>query len=793
MNELDEIQTVEQHCLNTAQIAATIGEEIGIRNLAYLSGVLHDLGKETAAFSTYIREQHLGISKQKRGDINHSTAGAKYLNDIIQPENVLQRLTIQLLSYSITAHHGLFDIVSEEGEDCYNKRLHPEKEIYYEEAVNNYLVYMNEDSILQLFTLAVVEVANVNQKIGTLLKKASCAKCAQDKILSIGQFALGAFQRLLLSIVIDADRIDTNNFMTIHRIDETCDTQTLWKNYRENLENYIRELPTEGRIAVLRGKISSECLEFSKNSTGIYRLSCPTGGGKTLASFRYALAHAEKFNKKHIIYIAPYRAILEQNCEVIRKALRDVEHILEHHSDVIPDDNERYQYLTERYQNPIIFTTMVQFLNTLFAHQTQSIRRFHSFSNSILIVDEVQSIPVKCIHMFNQMMNFLATCCDTTVILCTATQPALEKVEYPIIFTQPIEMIKNLPNKYTVFKRVNIVDARRKSPYDGAQLRQLIMMKLEQLTSILVILNTKDAAKKCYEECKEYLQSSGDNQVLLYHLSTNMCPQHRIDRLNELKANLDRRKVICISTQLIEAGVDISFQCVIRSFAGLDSIAQAAGRCNRHGQKDCEEVLIVNYNEENLGKLVEIKQGQEATGLILDTYVTQPELFDGDLLSVKAMDKFYERYYFGRLGEMNYSVKKWNTSIFDMLSTNKKGYMESRNKAIKQEYVLNQAFDTAAKEFEVIDSKTTGIIVPYGQGIELINEFNSTQSKKDLSRQFKLAQRYTVNLYQHVLHRLEEEGAIYELMIGGIYALKDGFYNEVTGLQLEGYFECLIQ
>lgn len=786
INEIGEQQTVKQHCENVATIAERMGDENGISNLAYLAGLLHDCGKETERFDNYIKEQHDGTSKQRRGEINHSSAGAKYIYDFIQPQNPIQQFTCQLIAYAVAAHHGMFDIITEEGEDCFHKRLNPEKDICYEEAIQKYQSYVRPEELRLRYSNAITEITKINKVIQNYIKPNTPDR---NDIRKLCDFALGALQRFLLSIVIDADRIDTNDFMTIKKRENLIATDYLWDEYQKRFNDYIAKLPTDSRIALLRTEISKECFEFSRNPTGTYRLSCPTGGGKTLASFRYALEHAKQYQKKHIIYIAPYRAILEQNCEVIKKALHAEDEILEHHSDVIPEDNEKYQYLTERYSSPIIFTTMVQFLNTLFSKRTQSIRRFHNFANSIIIVDEVQSIPVKCIHIFNQMINFMTNVFGTTFLMCTATQPSLENAKYPMIFTPPKEMIQNLVGKYEAFKRVEVKDDRRIGGYDTVSLRELIMNQAESKKSILVILNTKNAAKQCYEECKRYLEEIGNDDVILYHLSSNMCPQHRMDELEGLRKKLDdEKKIICISTQLIEAGVDVSFRCVVRSFAGLDSIAQAAGRCNRHGEEALGEVVIINCNDENLEKLEDIKEGQLATGFILDQFKQKPELIDSDLLSVKAMNWFYERYYFQRMDEMNYSVKRWNTSIFEMLSNNIKGCSEAKNPT---NYFLRQAFETAGSCFEVIDSKTIGILVPYGIGKDMINNLNGNRRELDLTRELKLAQRFTINVYQHVLRKLEEEGAIYELAIGGIYALKEAFYN-TCGLQLEGQFESLI-
>ena len=795
INQEDEIQTVSEHCIGTAQIASDMGKDSGLESTAYLMGILHDTGKMTKVFNEYIQEQHKGTSSKKRGDINHSSAGAKFLNQEVKRNNMYDQLACQLIAYAVSAHHGIYDVVNEHGEDRYSERISPQKEIYYDEAVGNYTAeLLSKDKLNELFLEAVKEIHTFCDSIQQLCRTALQDGMEKKEAIQAKDFYLGCLQRYLLSFVIDADRIDTNRFMSTYvKEPHVDDIQRLWQNYSERLEQYISKFKMDNRIAVERSKISAECSQFAKVGTGIYRLSCPTGGGKTLASFRYAFSHALKYNKKHIYYIAPYRAILEQNCKVIQEVIGESDYILEHHSDVIPDDQETYQYLTQRWSPPIIITTLVQFLNTLVSNRTQCIRRFHNLSDSIIILDEVQNMPIACVNTFNQVMNFLSYCCNTTIILCTATQPLLDQIPNKILLTKPYEMIQNVTGKYQAFKRAEVLDCRITEGYSIEKLRGLIFQQLETSNSILVILNTKLVVKQCFQECQDYLKQSGNEAVVLFHISTNMCPRHRMDQLEQLQKLLGYKKVICISTQCLEAGVDLSFECVIRSFAGLDSIAQSAGRCNRHGEKESGQVLIVNCNDENLSRLPDIRIAQDATRLILDSYKEHPELFDQDLLSVKAMDKYYERYYFRRLNEMNYSIPALNTSVYDLLSNNLKWKLEYNHKSEQQyPYPIGQAFDTAGSKFRVIGSDTTGVLVPYGDGIRIIKELNSDMRNKDVSGELRSAQRFTVNLYSNMLHRLQEDGAIYEMNIGGILAVKDGFYDEVMGLQQEGYFDSLI-
>lgn len=339
------------------------------------------------------------------------------------------------------------------------------------------------------------------------------------------------------------------------------------------------------------------CRDFPAREQGIYRLYIPTGGGKTLSSLRFALNHARRWKKRRIFYFLPYIAVTEQNAQEIRRALADeygqVEEglALEHHSNLLPDDEKQYAQLTERWDAPLILTTTVQFFNTLFLGKPQSARRMHSLAGAVLIFDEAQSLPVECLHLFNMACNFLAGFCGVTIVLCTATQPRLGGLNRPLLFNNPVDLIPDCHEKFERLER----------------------------TIILVILNTKEAVYRLYRLLRETGNSlpPGERPSLFY-LSTRLCPAHRLDRLDRLRRELERLPaagrrnrppVICFTTPLIEAGVDISFDCVIRSVMGLDSIAQAAGRCNRHGRDGPREVSVVNSAEERLNRLSRFGSG----------------------------------------------------------------------------------------------------------------------------------------------------------------------------------------
>lgn len=255
-----------------------------------------------------------------------------------------------------------------------------------------------------------------------------------------------------------------------------------------------------------------------------------------------------------------------------------------------------------------------------------------------------------------------------------------------------------------------------------------------------------------------------------------------------MRKKLGHQRIICVSTQLIEAGVNISFGCVVRSLAGLDSIAQAAGRCNRHGESSCSDVYIVNVDGENVSKLVDIKEGQECTKRVLDEYKENPNVFDNDLLSPKTMERYYKYYYYNRSAEMDYTLPKPDNdnSMYDLLSVNNEGgnAFNSRN-GCKSKLMLKQGFKTAGKDFQVIDQNTTGVIVPYEEGEELIALINGQCSLGELKQYLKKAQQFSVNIYETDKRKLEQMGGLIGLKDNAIIALRKEFYTEDAGVTFE--------
>ena len=793
-----QVQSVKAHCLETAEIAAERLTPVGLEAAARLAGIMHDSGKMTEAFRTYIVKAAAGESV-KRGSVNHTFAGVQYLlRSYHNCKDAFALLTSELLAYAVGAHHGQFDVVDVEGQSGFEHRLDCITN-NYEEAVDHFLTQCASKKDLDfLFELAVEETKAFVRKLMMLPENTDKGNANREMM-----FYLGLTARLLLSAVIEGDRRSTADFMQPGPDTLSLDTETrkeIWRTVLNTLERNLATMPLEKPIQQARHRISDLCANFSDQPTGLYRLNVPTGGGKTLSGLRLALAHAEKHSKTHVFYIAPLISILEQNTEAIRKAANCDEWLLEHHSNVIrevssdKDELRRTELLEESWDAPIISTTLVQFLNTLFSGKTSCVRRFQALTNSVIIIDEVQTVPAHMLSLFNLAMNFLSYVGGSTVLLCSATQPCFEETAHPLRISAKTPVPFD-PELWNPFIRTKIMDA---GNMRLESIPDLVERNLVQANSLLLVCNKKSEAEELYHRlCTENRQ--------VYHLSASMCVAHRRDMLEQLKealreASYTGSKVICVSTQLIEAGVDISFDCVIRLCAGMDSVIQSAGRCNRNGEAEkIAPVWIVRCEDEKLFGLQEIQRGKRATTTLLYEFAKHPDRFHDDLASDEAI-QFYYRSLFEDIrsdGEkkMDYPVENLRTTLFDLLASNRKCVVNGAPEVLKR-YNLRQAFQTAGRLFTVFDDDTQDVIVPYGEGKQLIKQLQNLDVQWQLGEMNALvhkAKSFTVSLYSHQIERLLRQGALVSLCDGNILALAEEYYNAETGLVADRMMNCFLE
>lgn len=758
-------QTVREHLVGTAQRAAQCLRQVGLEHAGYLAGLLHDLGKYTEAFQQYLDEG----DSTKRGSVIHTFQGCRYLMEQYHRGDIQTISCAELLAFAVGAHHGLFDCVDQMRRIGLQYRAE-KQDISYEEAVAAFRQEIPTEEIETLFAAASEEI---NEVIG-------CMDRNYDNDREYA-FETGLLARLLLSAVIEGDRCDTAAFqIDAHPRVWPEDMAPIWKDRLEYLEEKLQEFPCGTPVEKARHAISDQCRVFAENKPGIYRLNVPTGGGKTLSSLRYALAHAMYFRKSRLIFTSPLLSILEQNAAVIHQYVGDDSLILEHHSNVVQTEpaqgelDER-ELLVQSWNAPIIITTLVQLLNTLFDGRTTAIRRFQALCSSVIVIDEVQTVPVKMLTLFNLAIRFLSEQCGATIVLCSATQPELKDAAHPLP-VQPQEIVPWDAELWAAFRRTELhgLPDRRLE-----ELPELIREKMEETESLLVVCNKKNEAAYLLEETR-----SPDYRS--FHLSAGMCMQHRRVVLVSLqKALAQRERVLCVATQVIEAGVDISFDAVLRLTAGMDSIVQAAGRCNRGGASSAPRpVYAVNCADETLGHLRDIQRGKTATLELLEAFRTEPERFAGDLFSSDAIRYYYRALYRDMAEEaQDYPVDQLGTTLFDLMGTNEKYADEDCTDV--EGFVLWQALKTAGQEFSVFDENTTDVIVPYGRGKQLITELCSERCRVDPAYRaalLKEANGFTVSLYSHQKKRLEQENALFPACGGCVWVLADGFYDDTVGL-----------
>ncbi len=793
-------QTVYAHLNAVSELAGRLTAKIGFTEQGRLIGLMHDFGKYSVAFQEYMRlivaEQtdynpdkddscfETSTSKSLKGKIDHSSAGAQWVLKTLWPHlGKLQQqdqtlapyglAIIQALSMCIASHHsGLIDSLSE-NENVFANRIKKSDELTH---LNECIKNADPELLSQAQSLASFEfVIESSQHIKGMFDRFELSVIEHD-------YYLGMITKMLFSCLIDADRIDSADFEQPSNKSERF-KQPNWSLACDKIESFIAQFEPVNPIDHIRAEISDNCFNRAQGETGIYSLTVPTGGGKTYASLRFALHHAKKHNLDRIIYIIPFTSIIEQNANAIRGILEEVnadDWVLEHHSSLEPEQQTwRSKLACENWDKPIVLTTMVQFLESMFSSGTRGSRRLHQLSNAVLVFDEIQTLPIRCVHLFNNTMNYLTRFSNTTALMCTATQPLLNQLPEQIKqfgelqLSQENELTPNIEKLYQQLERVSIKNVTKKDGWSEAEITELVQAQLSAVPSCLVIVNTKAWAKTLFQT----LQTQANDETKIFHLSTGMCSVHRKQILDEVRTRLaSGLSTLCISTQLIEAGVDVDFGSVIRFVAGLDSIAQAAGRCNRNGKQKKGDVFVLNPAEENVGMLKDIKAGIAASNRIFT------EFSEEDLLKPKAMSQYFQYYFYGRHKEMTYPAKR-DQSILNLLSSNQRNIN-------KTPFVLRQSFMTAAKQFKAIDAPMHSVIVPFNDEAQsIITELCALDMRfdaKSYSSLLKAAQKYSVNIFPNVWQKLTDQQAMYPIAQDeAVFYLSEEFYSQDFGLSLE--------
>ncbi len=710
----DQWQPLQDHLSNTAKLAAEMAGQFGCSEWGYLAGLWHDLGKFSEAFRQRLAAAASGCNPGST--VDHATAGGILAEKRFGPAG-------RILSYLIAGHHtGLPDWQTEaSGSASLAQRL-------------------------QNKTLLERVPTEVRNSLGRAAMPAQRPAPGSDPAFWI---------RMLYSCLVDADFLDTEAFMELEK--SSC--RGGYSTLPELLPRFTEYMNAKARTAEdtpvnrRRNEILRRCIDFAGHKAGIFTLTVPTGGGKTLSSMAFTLHHAGKYAKRRIIYVIPYTSIIEQTADQFRQIFGD--NVIEHHSNIALDEKDetedlKRQLATENWDAPIIVTTSVQFFESLFASRSSRCRKLHNIVNSVVILDEAQLLPPEFLNPILFALRELQRNYGVSLLLCTATQPALTPHQAPDFnfagLPGAVEIMEDPVALHRDFQRTAVtVPADLNQPRDWKDLAP----ELSGYPSVLCIVNRRD-------DCRELHGLMPQGTI---HLSALMCGAHRARVIGEIKDRLkNRQPTRVISTQLVEAGVDFDFPVVYRALAGLDSVAQAAGRCNREGHLARGKVVVfVPPTQAPPGHL---RQAAEIGRQILAEERDDP-------LALKQFDRFFRDLYWLK-GNEGLDAKD---IMRDLLPDSQ----------------LRFSFRSAARKFHLIDeSLQVPVIVCYGESPELMALLEKLGPDRWLIRRL---QRYVVNIPRYEHEKLLAKSAIAEIYPGIFVQLNPDAYDPVLGFDAGAEFK----
>ncbi len=598
-------QRLDEHALNVARLAADLASPMGLERAAYLAGLLHDLGKYTPAF-----QARLAGARQP---VDHSTAGAAHVIDLAEKSSTDWLMT-QLIAYGILGHHaGLPDRLGDSGFEWRIERFQDDPQ----RAVDP--VWFDELK---------PDAANLLQ---------SGFKASGDH----ERFQLAFMARMIFSCLVDADFKDTEEFYSrlegLQKDRKWPDLGDLLPTLQDKFNAHIEGLCDRTKdINRLRAEILAHVRSRAVETPGLFTLTVPTGGGKTLASLGFALDHAAAHGHRRIIYAIPFTSIIDQTAKIFRKVLGDGDMVLEHHSAIDEEvqrhradrtSRDKLKLAMEDWAAPVVVTTNVQLFESLFAARTSRSRKLHNIARSVIILDEAQTIPRKLLVPCMRVLEELALNYGCTIVLCTATQPALARPKLKVGL--PLEGRELAPDPIGLSNKLRRADISRAGDMTNADL----ISELRGHAQGLVIVNSRRHAHELYREAV----ASGLDGIV--HLTTRQYAAHRQVILDDVRARLEVEGQPCrvVATSLIEAGVDVDFPRVWRAEAGLDQIIQAAGRCNREGRRARDASIVTVFSAPDYGTPTEIK------GLIGDMMRTESAV--DDLMSLEAIERYFAEVY----------------------------------------------------------------------------------------------------------------------------------------------------
>lgn len=744
-------QSVLEHSNNVAKLSSEFAAKFGNSDWGEVLGKIHDIGKMNPKWQSYLRDasgynDDLSNEDKERG--NHSTAGALLLlKRFYLDGNMTEKLTSLFLSYVIAGHHaGLPDYNEGEGASLTSRLFKSSTEIQIEEleAINC------SESDQQLL------------EIDIPTSKPSSGKLKSD--------TLNLWIRMLFSCLVDADYLDTESFISPETSKQRGNYLSI-KELKDRFDVFMYDMSgntSDTQVNRKRHEVLSQCIKKGKNKPGFYSLTVPTGGGKTLSAMAFALEHASKHKKDRIIMAIPYTSIIEQVAKVYKygsdeeqkiianikedKILFGEDNVLEHHSNVDPErEEDKHLLASQNWDAPIIVTTNVQLLQSLHASRPSDCRKLHNITNSIIILDEAQILPAEFLEPVVSTLRGLVESFGVTVVFCTATQPALTgKIGSSLTSFQGIDFCEEIidhPDK--LMEDLSRVTYNLEPSDLGNNLSwEDISAELAKEEQILCIVNTR-------KDCRELYNFMPEGTI---HLSGYMCHEEISGLISDIKKRLrNKEQLRVISTQLVEAGVDIDFPVVWRALSGMDSIAQAAGRCNREGKlkQKGNVVIFIPPNPIPKGSL---KISAQVTETLMKSI----------------------------------NINKMNSQTFKNYFSQFYALQQGLDKPQFEELLVRDAmhgkfqFRTFSSQFKIIDnSYQIAVFVQYA------NDRNSGKTLVDLLRRqgpsrnlMSKLQRFTVNIPKHVFYKLYKDGAIETVQ--NYFVLADCFYQKGMGVVFDG-------
>jgi len=695
-------QPLDQHLENVAEMAAAFAKSFGGEKWAYLAGKNHDLGKGTLPWQAYLRHANGIVDELARfyeGHPTHADVGAQWL---YQNSDQVGKL----LAYCIAGHHGGLPNWNDESKKAELKsRL------------------INEHPEVQL-----------NPCVPEILRTLPFS-ADRDRF----GFQLQFFVRMLFSCLVDADYLDTERSLDKTKSNRRTDyplIKELHHRYWQSFNRLRENADSKTIVNQQREIVLQNCLSKAKHAPGLFSLTVPTGGGKTLASLSFALEHVRHHNKRRIIYVIPFTSIIEQNAEVFREMLGD-DVVLEHHCNYIPDESDwKTRLAAENWDAPVVVTTNVQFFNSFYANRPSKCRKLHNVVDAIVIFDEVQAIPVKKLKPCLEVIKELSANYGVTSVLCTATQPAINfSKSFPAGLKSVDEIVQDVAILFSALKRTEEM-------YVGQLDEQSVASRLAEIEQVLCIVNTRQQALDVFDA----MPDSNAN----IHLSALMYPAHRTRKLCDVRQRLlNKKHCRVVSTQLIEAGVDVDFPCVYRAIAGIDNIAQAAGRCNRNGSSTFPRKVFVFKFPENAGGSFFRLAAQSAAKLF--------QRFSGSLTSPECVREYFTDYFWKNDQQMD------SDGVVHQCMLAQSGNIQFKDIA----------------EFKMIKTATIPIVVALEDDArELVRSLMFHEYKGPILRKL---QKYTVQIYSYQFDEIHEW---LENPISGVFVLSSNeLYSDQTGLQ----------